>query len=116
MTLALTPETLAGAYDYLCATEPFKGWNLPASEDVAFSVVRSPSLRGWYKCVSGKHVIAISSRCIGFSDNLIRTMAHEMVHLHQRDSRMETNGEHNAAFLKLAARICSIHGFDPKLF
>jgi hypothetical protein len=44
-------------------------------------------------------------------------MAHEMVHLHQRDVCMETPGaQHNAAFNKLAAKVCRLHGFDPKLF
>lgn len=117
MTLPLDPETLEAAYEYLRTTPPFNRWNLPDGEDVSFKVVRDPALRGWYDVRGGKHTIAISSRCIGHSVNLIATMAHEMIHLHQRDVKIETSGtQHNAAFNALADRVCRHHGFDPKLF
>jgi hypothetical protein len=43
-------------------------------------------------------------------------MAHEMIHLHQRVTGMENSAQHNAAFRKLAAHVCRLHGFDPKAF
>ena len=118
MTLPLNKETLAAAYDYLCTTPPFNKWNLPESDDVVFCVGSHPGLRGWYKIDDkGRHVITISRRCIGNSTSLISTMAHEIVHLYQRDTRIETPGaEHNAAFKKLAKQVCCYHGFDPLLF
>lgn len=118
MTLPLTPDTLRAAYDYICTTPPFSRWNMPEGEEIVFRVVRDPGLRGWYnRDGRGRHVIAISSRCIGHTNNLIATVAHEALHLHQRDTRMETPcAQHNAAFNKLAERVCRYHGWDPRLF
>jgi hypothetical protein len=118
MTLPLSRDVLAAAYDYLCTTQPFSEWNLPDSEDVKFRVIKSPDVRGWYLLgQDGSHTIAISSRCIGRTQSLIETVAHEMVHLHQGDVKMDTpNAQHNRAFWKLADIVCEAHGFDPKLF
>lgn len=117
MPLPLSPDILRAAYDYLCATPPYRSWNLPDGEEVVFRVAKSTSHQGWYGREGGKHVICVSSAKIGRTISLIEVMAHEMVHLYQGDSRMETPGaEHNAAFRKLAARVCHAHGFDPKLF
>ena len=38
MTLSLTPDLLAAAYDFLRATPPFKAWRLPESDDIAHTV------------------------------------------------------------------------------
>lgn len=121
MALSLTPDMLRAAYDFLCMTQPFSKWNLPDGEDVKFRVVRDPALRGWYTCRmrSGAlyHIIGISSRNIGHTQNLIATMAHEMIHLHEAHAGMcKANVQHSAAFNKLAERVCKIHGFDVKLF
>jgi hypothetical protein len=110
MTLPLTPEMLRAAYDYLRVSAPYDAWNLPDGDEVVFRVGRSHDTRGWYKLEKGRHVITVSARCIGRTDSLMAVMAHEMVHL-------ETPGaQHNAAFNKLAAKVCRLHGFDPKLF
>ncbi len=118
MTLPLNKEMLAAAYDYLRTTPPFAKWNLPEGEDVMFAVVRDPAVRGWYRLdEKSRHSIGISTRCIGRTDSLLVTMAHEMVHLFQRDARIESpRAEHNAAFNKLAERVCKRHGWDPLLF
>ena len=116
MTLPLNPEILEQAYEYVRATPPFCKWNLPDGEDVVFRVVWDPTRRGWYNKIKGRHVIAVSSRCTGHTSSLIETMAHEMIHLHQESAGMENGAQHNAAFLKLAAQVCKVHGFDPKLF
>lgn len=118
MSLPLSSDVLAAAYEYLSTTQPFSEWNLPDSEDVKFRVIKAPDVRGWYLLGhDGSHTIAVSSRCIGRTQSLIETMAHEMVHLHQGDVKMDTPGaQHNRAFWKLADSVCGFHGFDPKLF
>lgn len=117
MTLPLNREVLQGAYDYLRATEPFCRWNLPDGEDISFKVIRSLVDRGQYYRVDGKHTISISSSCIGRSSSLMEIMAHEMIHLHEREARFDrADVEHTRAFKKLALRVCAIHGFDSKLF
>lgn len=117
MTLRITPDMLAGVYGFLQTTPPFYKWNLPDPDDVVFKVCGSYKIRGYYLWDNGRHIIGISRQFVGYAPSLIETMAHEMIHLHQRDSKMETpNTQHNAAYRKLAERVCRVHGFDPTLF
>jgi hypothetical protein len=120
MTLPLTKEVLAAAYDYLASTEPFARWNMPDAEDILFSVVRSPSEFAHYTWDGKRHTIAVSSRAVGHTSTLLIVMSHEMIHLHLEATGMESKGgdrnTHNMAFRKLAARVCKVHGFDVKAF
>ncbi len=122
MTLPLTKEMVAAAYDYLCTTPPFSSWNLPDSEsgDVLFLV---RGLRGdyaQYRWDGARHTITISRSAIGHTRTLFEKLGHEMIHLHLESTGMESRrgGEdtHNAAFRKFAAMACKFHGFDPKAF
>lgn len=119
MTLLLTKEVLAAAYDFLSLTEPFRKWNLPDSEDVMFKVTKAKSHFAQYVW-DGSHCIEVSSACVGHTSTLMETMAHELIHLHLRLTGMESRSDnpnvHNAAFRKLAALVCGCHGFDPKGF
>ena len=117
MTLKITPDMLARAYDFLSSTAPFDRWNMPDSDDVTFRVSNGSDC-GWCDRKRGRRPeIAISSRRHGHTLSLLMTMAHEMVHLHMDHCRMATSGvEHSAAFHKLAAQVCKHHGFDPKAF
>lgn len=118
-SLSLNPEVLAAAYDYLVATQPFAGWNLPDSDDVKFRVVRSRKMFAQY-VYDGSHTIEVSSATVGHTKTLMETMAHEILHMHLRltgmESRSKSEDVHNMPFRKLAAKVCQIHGFDPKAF
>lgn len=117
MTLPLNKEMLARAYEYFRATKPFNRMDLPPAEMVKFIVIRDPHTAGYHKMLGSKHIIGISSGVIGRTHSLMEVVSHEMLHAYQRETSMETKGaEHNAAFKKLAARVCKIHGFDPLLF
>lgn len=117
MTLKLTPDILRASYNFLCELPPFDRWNLPDAHDIIFRVTRHHDRWAHYRrTASGKPEIVISARFIQRTESLVETMAHEMVHLHQARAGMENAAQHNAAFKKLAARICKIHGFDPGLF
>lgn len=117
MTLPLTTEALRAAYDLLNATPPFSRWNLPDGEDIEFKVVRDPRCYGWYQRRRGRHVIAVSRRMVGYTSTLLRTMAHEMVHVHEGHTGVDkARVEHSAAFRKWAAQVCRVHGFDPRDF
>jgi hypothetical protein len=117
MTLKLTPEVLAAAYEFLCTTDPFKNWGLPDGDEIVFKVAKSKDLHGWHTVKRGKHHIAISAAGVGHTTSLIQTMAHEMIHLYETIAKLTpSNVQHGAAFKKLAARVCRIHGFDPKTF
>jgi hypothetical protein len=120
MTLPLTPETLAAAYDYLRTTPPFYKWNLPESEDVKFKIGRRPKEAGRYQWDGVDHTITASVRGVGYTTSVMRFMAHEMIHLYLEkmgwESKAHSAEVHNAAFRKFAAQVCKYHGFDPKAF
>jgi hypothetical protein len=114
MTLRLTPDMLAAAYDFLRATEPFRGWKLPEAEEVGFHILKTRSHSADYSFENGVHLIRISAARNGHAASLIATMAHEMVHLRQQ--MLGDRGHHTTRFRKMAARVCRVHGFDPKTF
>jgi len=114
MPLVLTPEMLACAYDYLACQDPFKGWNLPHSEDVKFSVSRKRDRYAHYQMIGGVHHIVVSKLFVGRHELLLSTLAHEMTHLHQEQCCLPTS--HDVAFHKFADKICRIHEFDRLIF
>jgi hypothetical protein len=116
MTVPLTRDTLAAAYDYLRSTPPFRSWNLPEPEEIVFRVAKTPGLYGWCDHKRGRHVIAVSRQAVGHTMTLFETMAHEMLHLHEARAGVRSRSEHGPAFKKWSARICKVHGFDPKRF
>lgn len=118
MSLPLTPHILVAAYEFLRETPPYKSWSLPESDSIQFHVTRHKDREGDYSFSNGStHIIRLSSKWIGHTDNLLRVMAHEMIHLYQRTSKRETpNTNHNAQFIRLANRVCQLHGWDPRLF
>tara|TARA_B110000503_G_scaffold95469_1_gene143737 strand:+ start:1564 stop:1917 length:354 start_codon:yes stop_codon:yes gene_type:complete len=117
VTIPLTRDVLRACYDFLNECEPFNKWVLPDGDEVAFKVARGKSCWGWYEFKDSKHTIAVSSGMVGHTSSLVSTMAHEMIHLHERNARACKPGtEHSPAFKKWAAQVCAIHGFDPVNF
>jgi hypothetical protein len=120
MALRLTPDIIEGAYEFLRVTPPFKNWNLPHADDVEFVVSRHKRYLGYHRGVSHKihsHEIGISEACVGHTNTLLRTMAHEMIHQYQQRARSETpNTEHNAEFKRFARIVCRHHGWDEREF
>ena len=119
MSLPLTPALLRAAYEYLRATPPFRGWGMPTGSAVKFQVLRTKDRHGDHYGFVGQpgHVIRISAGRIGRTHSLMEVMAHEMIHARQQERKTYTaNTQHNAEFHKLAAVVCKVHGFEPKLF
>ncbi len=120
--MELTPETLRAAYAYLDATPPFNGWNLPDPEDVEFRVTQKSRTHGeTHTVILGgtkfKFKIDISGKKHNHTASLILTMAHEMVHVHQRYNKINlTRSTHGKDFMALAKEVCDAHGFDPGQF
>lgn len=119
MTLRLTPDMLAAAYEYLRKTYPFNEMNLPPARKVKFSVKhyrdRFSHMQGYRRSTDVE--IAISSKFVGSTAVLMASMAHEQIHLHQHTTKTETpKTQHNAEFVELADRVCEAHGFDRKTF
>lgn len=116
MPLPLNPEMLAHLYDYLAACPPFSKWNMPPSEDVKFSVIRKKDRMAHYFFHRETHNIGVSSTFVGSHSTLLSSMAHEMLHLHMRQTCWNAVNPHDKAFQRYADRICRIHDFDRLIF
>lgn len=118
MSLTLTPEMLAAAYEFLRTTQPFKNWKFPHSDEVGFCIIRSENTRGtFHLTAAGRPTISISHKCVGNVYSLLVTTAHEMVHMYEDTVHMARGDVmHGARFKRLAAQVCRHHSFDPKLF
>ena len=121
MSLPLSKEMLAAAYDFLCTTPPFSRWNLPDSEDVTFKVVKNHKIFGCYYLNLDKgHTIEASCSSVAHTETLMKLMAHEMIHLHLEkmgwESKSTNANVHNKAFRRFASQVCKYHGFDQKAF
>lgn len=114
MTLRLTPDMLAAAYDFLRTTEPFRRWDLPESDELGFHVVRYIGLSADFGIREGVPCIRASEVNNGHTVTLLASLAHEMIHLRQH---LTGDREHHGPrFRRMAARVCTVHGFDPKIF
>ena len=116
MTLPLTKEVIAAAYDYLCELPPFSEWNLPSSEDIKFKIIKSKDRTAHYCHSKGVHEIAISSAYVGEHIMLLSSLAHEMTHLHTQRTCWNRRNPHDATFQAYADQICLIHNFDRLTF
>ncbi len=117
MSIKITPELLESVYAMLDTTKPFCNWNLPAVEDVAINVTKSTDRRGaYYRHTSGVPVIEISARCHHTLDAVIRTMAHEMVHVFEGTIGDRNDVSHSATWHKYADQVCKVHQWDRALF
>src|SRR5882724_5745325 len=100
MTLPLTIEILAAAYDYLCCHPPFSKMNMPHSEDVTFSIINKKDRYAHYQMVGGKHHIAVSRRFVGRHIMLLSTLSHEMAHLYLENNCLNGRDLHGIGFQK----------------
>jgi hypothetical protein len=117
MTLRLTPDTLAAAYDFLRTTDPFKAWKLPHSDDVAFHVIRNQNIFADFGIDNdGQPLIRVSTAKNGHTATVLMSVAHEALHLHQYLAGLDKGSEHNSDFKRKAKRICAVHGWDTALF
>ena len=112
----LTPDILRAAYEFLRATPPFRGWRLPDGDRVSFRVMRHKDRFGQAAEIDGVWVIDVSARLVGTTSALLRTMAHEMIHVHGGVTGSKTWRNHGARFQRRAASVCRHHGFDLKEF
>jgi hypothetical protein len=113
--MKFTPDILEAAYTLLNETEPFRAWNLPHAEDVAFKVTRAKTHFAQVYCQPPAYRLEVSSRKHGTIEQLLRTMAHEMCHIAQVAMGAK-EGDHGAGFEKLARQVCRCHHWDMETF
>ena len=120
MTIKLSRDIIAAAYDLVRTLPPFDKWNLPEPEDVKFAVSDHVWISAFCKVDrKGRKLVLrinVSDLCVGHVSTLIRKMAHECIHLHMALTGQDTKAQHNAAFYKIAKRVCRVNGFDEKDF
>lgn len=116
----LNEDVLRSCYAFLTTTEPFCRWNLADADDVKFIITGRRDCYGHYRHCTGypyQHEIMVSMHFVGRTHTLVEVMAHEMIHLFQRETKTDSSTtEHNAAFKNHARHVCRYHGFDPKTF
>ena len=119
----ITPEIVEQAYEFLRATPPFRGWKLPSSDDVEFHVkhIKSDRYADFYHAYDrgkprGKWTMRVDPRGCTHTDTLLRTLAHEMVHLREATMGLRLDVKQGASFKRLSAQVCRTHGFDPGVF
>lgn len=114
MSLHLTPAMLAGAYELLRTTPPIKRWKLPPAEGVEMRVTTTDDYYGLFEGDESRRRISISTKLIGSLDQLIRVMAHEMIHFAQFEVGFPV--AHGEVFWRVAKQICKHHSWDVKSF
>lgn len=120
----LTPEILVRAYELLRATPPFKRWKLPEPDDIEFRVSASRDHYGLCNVNppqrpgrDGPEFIEISTHFCRTMQDVIETMAHEMVHFHAYAGGARAGSiNHGPKFKALARQVCKYHGFDISKF
>ncbi len=111
--IEVSKAAIIATYELLRTQKPFLGWKLPDAGELDFEVVRSGAVFG--DCDGER--IRISRALHGQLGTLLATVAHEMIHLHQMRSKLETpNTQHNADWHARATKVCRLHGWDRKTF
>ena len=108
----VTESSLVAIYEMLVRLPPMNKWKLPPSKKIEFRVRKLDNCLGMFE--PDPHIITISTLKNGHLDTVIRTMAHEIIHLYlyQRNSRVWD--QHGKTFTDLTSRVSSRLGFDPK--
>jgi hypothetical protein len=108
----VTRSTCIAVYELLIQLPPIKAWRLPPSKDLIFVVRNMPDVYGMFE--PDPHKITISSAKHAHLDTVIRTMAHEMIHLHLYTRKDPLWDKHTKSFLDAAEKVSTTLGFDPK--
>ena len=109
-----TENDLIAAYEYLYSVKPFSGWNLPPSKSITFEVNKSQQLQGEYD--TDPHTIRASSFFCKTQNDVIETVAHEMVHLHMERAGQFSHANHGRDFRAHARKVCAQFGWKVKDF
>ena len=91
---------------------PFNEWKLPTKVDT--KVVHDASM---YGCFDDPDLITISTGRVWDLNQLVATVAHEMIHLRQhRLKRLNADNPHDEFFMDCARDVCVTLGFDKENF
>lgn len=118
--MILTPTILVATYEFFCQVPPFSRWRMPEADEIEFHVVRAMKQAAFADCgvgTTGAFCMRFSARRHRHIQTLLMTMAHEMIHLHQKVHGLESrNNDHNENFWKCAKYLCATYGWDIGIF
>jgi len=108
----VTKKSILLAYQMLRGMAPFTEWKLPTKVDT--KVVNDVSM---YGCFDEPGLITISTARVWDVNQLVATVAHEMIHLHQHKlKKLNEANPHDAFFMECAREVCVTLGFDKENF
>ena len=113
MNTLLASENVKLLYKTLTKLPPFTHLSMPEAHKVNFVIIRDPSVYGLFE--PEPLTISISSGRCGHFETIIKTLMHEMVHLHCYCNKEDNYEEHsNKLFKKIIKQCAKLYGFDPK--
>lgn len=115
MSKLVTVKRLRAIYAFLIQFPPFDRWGMPSAGEVVFELSRESDPLAEYFHEKGKHHIRFSAVRAWSLPSLVSVMAHEAAHLKQNLRGELPNSEHkhhNAAFHRIALRVCEHLGFN----
>lgn len=105
----VTETSILACYQFLRKLHPFCDWDLPAKIECA--AIDDAQCYGEF---IEQREINISRATVWEMSSLVRTMAHEMVHL--RQSMLGKPPDHDKLFYKLAKEVCLHFGWRHEEF
>lgn len=112
--MRIAAADLEQTYRYLSGFAPFKDWQLPDAARIDFVVNRSQQMQGEYDV--DPHTIKVSSYFCKTWNDVIETVAHEMVHLACEKHGHYSHADHCPQFRRLARSVCRAFGWNVESF
>jgi len=109
----VSKQTVLLAYQLLRQMEPFSSWKLPLR--IETKVVSDASMYGCFE--DSPNTITISTAKVWDVNQLVATVAHEMIHYHQSKLKiLDADNAHDQFFMNCAREVCVSLGFDKENF
>lgn len=111
--MKLTSGKLEAIYLMLLKLKPFDAWKMPPTDEIIFQVTNETDAMGTYVYddLQEKHVLTISKAKNAHLETVIKTMAHEMIHM--KRGKTKYWDKHDQVFRNHAHKIAIELGFDP---
>lgn len=112
----LTPEIAEATYVYLCQLKPFNRWAMPSEDDIKFTISGHRDRYGDCSFSDGVIQIRLSANKHSHLDTIMKTVAHEMVHVREYAAGGRSDVQHGAEFHRMASQVCRAFDWDVKAF
>lgn len=119
MGIKIDLPLVEAVYDMLRLTAPFKRWRLPEADAISFAISRDNNTRGEFHMTGVNKdvpVVTVNEKHHTTIQELMRTVAHEMCHLHEQLHGTRKDVHHGAFFNRAADQVCKAHNFDRGAF